>query len=151
MSYSKPSSLKTELCHSDSEEETLRIAKNVGRSLTPPRVILLYGELGSGKTLFTRGIATSVGVVDSSVVRSPSFTLVNQYTSPTGPIYHIDLYRLEGFRDLYSIGIEEILSSSAIVIIEWAEKLLIEPKNPIQIRILVDPTTDRRQFEIKNL
>src|SRR5262249_33677969 len=77
-----------------SEEQTLQIARDLARSLTLPAHILLYGELGAGKTLFTKGLAEAFGVQDSGEVSSPTFTLINQYKGNI-PIYHIDLYRIE--------------------------------------------------------
>ena len=130
------------------ETETLQIGENIGQRLHPPRTVLLYGELGSGKTLLARGIVQGLGGDDPARVHSPSFTLVNLYSSRKGVIYHVDLYRLEGLRDLYSIGLEEILSEEALVIIEWAEKLLFHSNNPFTIRISVDPTTHVRSFEM---
>ena len=134
---------------SHSEEETLRIGKEIGRQLEPPLAILLYGELGVGKTVLTRGLAEGLGVADSSAVRSPSFTLVNEYPCPQGTLYHVDLYRLEGPRDLYSIGIEEILANPLVVIVEWAEKLLLEPEKSMKIRIFSNRRANERRLEIE--
>lgn len=140
-----------QLRHSNSAEETLRIGEEIGKQIEPPRVIMLYGELGSGKTVLTCGLARGLAVADPSQVRSPSFTLVNEYPASKGRVYHIDLFRLEGLRDLRSIDIEEILSSPSVVIVEWAEKLLLQPKNPVTVRISVEPRTARRRFEIEHL
>jgi len=138
-----------EIQYSKSEQETLRIGEKIGRQLHPPRVILLYGELGSGKTVLVRGLAQGLAVQDPTLVRSPSFTLVNQYASKEGTIYHIDFYRLEGPKDFFSIGLEEIFASHSIVIIEWAEKLLLEPENPLKIRICPNADPDTRRLEIE--
>lgn len=135
--------------YSRSEEETLEIGRRLGREIQPPLTILLYGELGAGKTIFTRGLAEGLGMEDSSLVRSPSFTLVNQYEGRFGTFYHIDLYRLEGARDLYSIGIEEILGRHSIVIIEWAEKLLLNPERAIKVRIFPQENPNTRRIEIE--
>ncbi len=137
-----------EIEYSNSEQETLRIGEKIGRELHPPQVILLYGELGSGKTVLARGLAQGLGVKDPTAVHSPSFTLVNQYAGKEGTIYHLDFFRLEGLRDLYSLGLEEILGSHSIVIIEWAEKLLLEAENPVKIRIFLNSKADTRRFEI---
>ncbi len=137
-----------EIEYSHSEQETLQIGEKIGRELHPPQVILLYGELGSGKTVLVRGLAQGLGVQDPNAVHSPSFTLVNQYVGKEGTIYHLDFFRLEGLRDLYSLGLEEILGSHSIVIIEWAEKLLLEAENPVKIRIFLNSKADTRRFEI---
>ena len=139
-----------EIQNSRSAEETLRIGEKIGRKLHPPRVILLYGELGSGKTVLVRGLAQGLGVKDPTLVRSPSFTLVNQYAGKEGTIYHIDFYRLEGPRDFSSLGLEEILAGHSIVIIEWAGKLLLEPESPLKIRIRTNADPDTRRFEIED-
>ena len=95
---------------SKSPEDTRRIGVKIGRSLTIPGIVLLRGNLGTGKTTLTRGIAQGLGLEDPSLVNSPSFTLVNIYHGKC-PIYHVDLYRLEGERDLYSIGLDDFLGS----------------------------------------
>ena len=107
---------------STSEEETLRIAGELARSLPLPAHVLLYGDLGAGKTLFSKGLAAGFGVEDPDDVTSPTFTLVNEYQGRI-KIYHIDLYRIEkGALD--GLGLEDILDDpSAAVIIEWAERL----------------------------
>jgi tRNA threonylcarbamoyladenosine biosynthesis protein TsaE len=134
---------------SRSEQETFLLGRKIGQRLQPPRVILLYGELGSGKTVLVRGMADGLGVRDPTLVRSPSYTLVNEYPGENTTIYHLDFYRLDSLRDLYSIGLEEILASPGIVIIEWAEKLLLEAEHPLPIRIQVDPETGTRHLEIR--
>ena len=134
--------------YSQSEQETLGIGKEIGKQLHFPLAVLLYGELGAGKTVLTRGLAEGLGVRDPSSVRSPSFTLVNEYPCPSGVLYHVDLYRLEGPRDLYSVGIEEILASPSVLIVEWAEKLLMEPEKAVRIRILLQERAHERRLEV---
>jgi tRNA threonylcarbamoyladenosine biosynthesis protein TsaE len=107
---------------STSETQTLDLARDLAGSLTLPAHILLYGDLGAGKTLFTKGLAETFGVEDPNEVSSPTFTLINQYKGRI-PVYHIDLYRIETGR-LEGLGLEEIFDhSGAAVIIEWAERL----------------------------
>jgi tRNA threonylcarbamoyladenosine biosynthesis protein TsaE len=107
---------------STSEAETLQIARELAQALQIPAHILLYGELGAGKTLFAKGLAEGFGVDDVDEVSSPTFTLVNQYRGRV-KIYHIDLYRIDTGA-LEGLGIEEILDDvKAVVIIEWAERL----------------------------
>ncbi len=137
-----------QVLRSGSEEETRRIGFRLGETLQPPRVVLLSGELGAGKTVFTQALAAGLEVEDLTLVRSPSFTLINEYPSARGRIYHVDLYRLEGADDFHSIGIEEILEREAVVIIEWGEKLDLPVDDPVRIRILVDPVSDERLLEI---
>ena len=107
---------------STSEEQTLAIAKDLANSLTLPAHILLHGDLGAGKTLFTKGLAEAFGVEDVAEVTSPTFTLINQYEGRI-PVFHIDLYRLEtGALD--GLGLDEIFDvPDAAVIVEWAERL----------------------------
>jgi tRNA threonylcarbamoyladenosine biosynthesis protein TsaE len=107
---------------STSPEETERAGYEIARSLEVPGIVLLRGSLGAGKTTLTRGIALGLGIKDPGQVNSPSFTLVNIY-SGICPIYHVDLYRLQGERDLYSIGLDDFLGSDGVTVIEWSERL----------------------------
>jgi tRNA threonylcarbamoyladenosine biosynthesis protein TsaE len=107
---------------SSSEQETYAVAKQLAESLPAPAHILLYGDLGAGKTVFAKGLADGFGVADVDEVSSPTFTLINQYSGRV-KIYHIDLYRIQtGALD--GLGLEEIFDDpDAFVIIEWAERL----------------------------
>jgi tRNA threonylcarbamoyladenosine biosynthesis protein TsaE len=119
---------------SRSPEETQEIGAKIGRSLPVPGVVLLRGSLGAGKTTLTRGIAQGLGLEDPGLVNSPSFSLVNIYHGVC-PIYHVDLYRLEGARDLYSIGLDDFLDHDGITIIEWSERLTMAFDQATQIEI----------------
>ena len=110
-----------------SPEETLQLGKSLGSSLIAGDIILLNGDLGAGKTHLTQGICFGVGLDENSYIRSPTFTLINEYQGKL-PIYHIDLYRIDSLEEIYSLGLEEILFNQGITIIEWAEKLR-SPKN----------------------
>jgi tRNA threonylcarbamoyladenosine biosynthesis protein TsaE len=134
---------------SRSEAETLEIGRQIGQLLMSPRVLRLIGDLGSGKTVLTQGICEGLQMDSTVAVHSPSFTLVNEYPSPTGTIYHIDLYRLETLRDLYSIGLEDILAADSIVIVEWAEKLRLPVDHPLDIRIDTEARPNVRRFQIE--
>lgn len=107
---------------SQSEEQTFATARELAHKHKLPAHVLLYGELGAGKTLFAKGLAAGFGVSDVDEVSSPTFTLVNQYPGRIR-IYHIDLYRIEtGALD--GLGLEEIFDDpNAAVIVEWAERL----------------------------
>jgi tRNA threonylcarbamoyladenosine biosynthesis protein TsaE len=107
---------------SRSEEETFRIARDIAESAPLPAHILLYGDLGAGKTTFTRGLAAGFGIETIDDVSSPTFTLINQYRGRI-KIFHIDLYRVESGQ-LDGLGLEDIFDDSrAAVIVEWAERL----------------------------
>jgi tRNA threonylcarbamoyladenosine biosynthesis protein TsaE len=132
---------------SRSPEETRQIGLEIGRSLSIPGVVLLRGALGMGKTTLTRGIAQGLGLEDPGMVNSPSFTLVNIYHGVC-PIYHVDLYRLEGERDLYSIGMDDFLGSEGITVIEWSERLSANIDQATEIEI-EDAGDDFRMLHIR--
>ena len=107
---------------SSSEAQTFQAGRELAESMTLPAHILLYGDLGAGKTSFTRGLAAGFGLQQLDEVSSPTFTLINEY-SGNAKIYHIDLYRIETGR-LEGLGLDEIFDNpNAAVIVEWAERL----------------------------
>ena len=129
---------------SHSPKETLQLGKSLGSSLIPGDIILLNGDLGAGKTHLTQGICYGVGLDEGSYIRSPTFTLINEYQGKL-PIYHIDLYRIDSLEEIYSLGLEEILFNQGITIIEWAEKLR-SPKNPKNLLLNIQ---DRIEINIE--
>jgi len=132
-----------------SEDETFEFARKLAESLEVGAHILLFGELGTGKTAFTRGLAAGFGLENFDEVSSPTFTLVNRYQGPV-TIYHIDLYRLVG-ADLYDLGLDEIMEDSgAVTVIEWAERLgEFTPPGAIRVCLsYIDAHT--RRIEIKD-
>lgn len=117
-----------------SEAETVRLGKSLAAGLKAGDVVLLEGVLGAGKTALARGIASGLGVPEEEV-RSPTFTLVNPYRGRL-PVYHVDLYRIEGARDLDELGLEEILGTDGVAIVEWAERLAAwRPPHALIVRI----------------
>ncbi len=96
----------------------------LGQCLVPGDIVLLFGDLGAGKTTFTQGLCQGLGLPENEYVRSPSFTLINEY-SGRFPIFHVDLYRLETAQEIEQLGLEEILFGRGISIVEWAERLYI--------------------------
>jgi tRNA threonylcarbamoyladenosine biosynthesis protein TsaE len=132
---------------SGSSDETQRIGMSLARKLTVPGIVLLRGELGTGKTTLTRGIARGLGLADSTLVNSPSFTLVNIYQGDC-PIYHVDLYRLRSDRDLYSIGLDDFLGKEGVTVVEWSERLSYPLQQAVEIRI-EDAGDDRRILHIR--
>ncbi len=105
---------------SHSEDETVALASKLVSFLRPGDIMVLTGKLGSGKTVFVRGLAQALGI-DEKLVNSPSFTIVNEYPGER-PLYHFDLYRLEDPDELYEIGWDEYLSRSGLIVVEWGEK-----------------------------
>jgi tRNA threonylcarbamoyladenosine biosynthesis protein TsaE len=106
-----------------SENEMIEWGRALGRTLQPPVIVTLQGDLGSGKTTLARAICEGFGVHDS--VTSPTFALVHEYHSPRAPVVHMDLYRLRGAAALRDLGVHELLASAALILIEWPE--LLEP------------------------
>ena len=105
---------------SKSEEDTINFAKNFAKNLKVGDIIVLSGELGSGKTKFVQGILENFGMANE--ISSPTFTIVNEYNPPTINIYHFDVYRLEDSDEFYAIGGDEYFSKG-ICIIEWGEMI----------------------------
>jgi tRNA threonylcarbamoyladenosine biosynthesis protein TsaE len=133
---------------SNSPEETCSFGKELAKSLSVPGIVLLYGALGTGKTTLTRGIAQGLGLKDPGMVNSPSFTLVNIYQGSC-PIYHVDLYRLRGERDLYLTGLDDFMGREGVTIIEWGERLGYVPAQAVVIE-LEDAGNDKRKLRVLN-
>jgi len=131
---------------SRSPEETELLGKKLARGLPVPSVVLLRGALGTGKTTLARGIALGLGLTDGSLVNSPSFTLVNIYQGRCR-VYHVDLYRLEGGRDLYSIGLDEFFGRDGVTIVEWSERLPYPAVAAVEIE-LADAGDDARAIRV---
>jgi tRNA threonylcarbamoyladenosine biosynthesis protein TsaE len=109
---------------SNSPSETFRIGRILGEALKEGDCVAITGELGSGKTCLTQGIAKGLGVSDNYVVTSPTFTLLNEYPGSETVLYHLDVYRLIGSADLVEMGYDEYLSGGGVMVIEWAEKII---------------------------
>jgi len=105
-----------------SPEETRAFGRSVGAALKGPMILLLNGELGSGKTVFVQGLAEGLEIPGATEVTSPSFALIHEHQGRL-PLFHVDLYRLERETDLDGLGLEEILESRAVVAVEWGERL----------------------------
>jgi tRNA threonylcarbamoyladenosine biosynthesis protein TsaE len=103
-------------------DETQKLGKTIGKWIEYPLVIGLSGDLGSGKTVFVQGLAEGLEVPGQYYITSPTFTLINEYPGRF-PLFHIDLYRLDGISDLEDIGLDELLYDQAVIAIEWAKKI----------------------------
>ena len=105
---------------------TVAIGRKLAELLTPPRLLILRGDLGAGKTTLVKGIAAALGAAEPDEVTSPTFTLVHEYSGELNgkpvKLLHLDLYRLDAERQLDSLGIEEMRTPDAIVLVEWGEK-----------------------------
>ena len=120
---------------SHSVADTERIAADLAVTLPPGTVIALDGELGAGKTQFTRGLVRALGG-DPRSVSSPTYVLLHVYPTPTLTLYHLDAYRVHGPADFEQIGFEELLDQAGIVVIEWASRVRdLLPKRHIRVDI----------------
>jgi tRNA threonylcarbamoyladenosine biosynthesis protein TsaE len=125
-----------------SSEETIEQGRQIGAVLRPPVLILLSGDLGAGKTTLTKGIAAGLGAAREDDVTSPTFTLVHRYEGSTR-VYHVDLYRIDGLHDLETLGLEDIFSEKAVVIVEWPDRLKLRtgwPTMEIQLEHIAEET-----------
>jgi tRNA threonylcarbamoyladenosine biosynthesis protein TsaE len=133
-----------------SSDETIARGREIGASLQPPLLILLEGELGAGKTTLTKGIASGFGAAAEEEITSPTFTLIHKYSGGRVPVYHIDLYRIEGARDLHTLGLEDIFDQEAIVIVEWPDRLRLKLDWPTLRIDLQHAGTDTRRITIQS-
>lgn len=123
-----------------SDEETIILGQKLGDVLTDGDVVALVGELGSGKTWFTKGLAIGLGVSPDTVITSPSFTLVNEYEG-RHTFYHMDFYRLGSLSEVLSSGLEQYLHNGGVVALEWADRwpeILPEKRLWVQFAIIDD-------------
>jgi tRNA threonylcarbamoyladenosine biosynthesis protein TsaE len=137
----------------NSAAETIEAGKKIGASLKGGEVLALMGNLGSGKTHLIKGIALGLEARDSDPVSSPTFVLINEYTGRDGRlhIYHIDAYRIERIAEFAALGFEEYCRPDAVVLIEWADKILpvLEGADYIPIR-LEHVSQNQRKITIYN-
>ncbi|MEN2777346.1 tRNA (adenosine(37)-N6)-threonylcarbamoyltransferase complex ATPase subunit type 1 TsaE [Acetivibrio clariflavus] len=132
-----------------SQDETVQVGKALGSILEKGDVVLLSGDLGTGKTALTKGIASALGVED--YITSPTFTIVNEYSAEV-PLYHFDVYRIADPDEMYDIGFEEYLYGDGVVVIEWAELIKdILPHEFIWVKIRKNPELglDAREIDIE--
>src|SRR3954466_5534209 len=129
-----------------SEEETATIGRQLATGLTAGDVLLLYGELGAGKTAFVRGLAEGLGVPREEV-SSPTFTLIQEYRGGRLTLFHVDLYRIEDPREFDELGPDEI-AEDGVLAIEWAEKLPAAPRRGVIVVRIAHGDDDRREIRI---
>jgi tRNA threonylcarbamoyladenosine biosynthesis protein TsaE len=105
-----------------STEDTIAFGRTLASLLAPPKLVLLRGDLGAGKTTLVKGIAAAFEAAAEEDVTSPTFTLVHEYRGPRANLYHIDLYRIDTPRELETLGLDDLRSENSILLIEWGEK-----------------------------
>ena len=129
---------------SNSVKDTIVIGKAIARSVKKGDIICLFGNLGSGKTVLTKGIAEGLGVNKRNIV-SPSFVLLREYLKASIPLFHFDLYRLKSPKDILNIGYEEYLFGDGLTVIEWADRLKsLKPEEFLSINLSVKSSSKRQ-------
>ncbi|MBN2199917.1 MAG: tRNA (adenosine(37)-N6)-threonylcarbamoyltransferase complex ATPase subunit type 1 TsaE [Candidatus Aminicenantes bacterium] len=137
--------MRRRVFHSPSREETFRTGRKLARGFRGDEVVLLFGDLGAGKTVFAKGLAAGLGLENADEVCSPSYTLLNIYQARM-PIFHFDLYRLNGESEIYDLGWEDYLGRG-VVIVEWGEKWPFEVR---AVRIYLEVGEgDRRTITVE--
>ncbi len=128
---------------SKSVKQTLAIGTKIAKNLKKGDIICLFGELGSGKTVLTKGIAAGLGIERDKII-SPSFVLIRQYPGAKIPLYHFDLYRLRAAGDILVLGYEEYLYGAGVSVIEWADRLkYLLPAEFLKIELTIKAKTER--------
>lgn len=134
--------------HTNSAEETIALGEKIGSFLKGGEIFALQGTLAAGKTTITKGIAKVLGVKDE--ITSPTFCLISEYEGRI-PLYHMDVYRLDGGEDFIDLGAEDLIYGKGVSIIEWSEKIMEElPKSTIILKLEPVEGTTKRTIEIEN-
>jgi tRNA threonylcarbamoyladenosine biosynthesis protein TsaE len=120
-----------------SAEETIHWGREFAKRLKAPVLILLTGDLGTGKTTLTKGIVSGLGAANEYEVTSPTFTLVHVYGGQPAKVYHADLYRIESFRDFETLGMEDMFAAPSVAILEWSERFPLQVPWP-QVRVRLE-------------
>jgi tRNA threonylcarbamoyladenosine biosynthesis protein TsaE len=128
-----------------SAEETIALGRSLAPLLAPPKLVLLRGELGTGKTTLVKGIAEAFHAAAQEDVTSPTFTLVHEYHGPEADLYHIDLYRIDTPRELETLGLDDLMSPNGVLLIEWGDKFpRFQRERDVEISLERTGETDRR-------
>jgi tRNA threonylcarbamoyladenosine biosynthesis protein TsaE len=106
----------------NSPEETIALGRELASQLAPPKIVVLRGDLGAGKTTLVKGIAEGFQAASHDDVTSPTFTLIHEYRGPAVMLYHIDLYRIDTPRELDTLALDDLMTENSILLIEWGEK-----------------------------
>jgi tRNA threonylcarbamoyladenosine biosynthesis protein TsaE len=128
--------MSTQEFTTQSAEETVALGRKLAAMLTPPKLVLLRGDLGAGKTTLVKGIAEGFHAASEEDVTSPTFTLVHEYRAPSVNLYHIDLYRVDTERELETLGLDDLVAEDSVLLIEWGEKFPhLERKRDVEIAL----------------
>ncbi len=120
----------------ESAEETIALGRTLAEMLAPPKLVLLRGDLGAGKTTLVKGIAAAFDAAAEEDVTSPTFTLVHEYRGPRANLYHIDLYRVDTQRELETLALDDLRTEDSILLIEWGEKFLrLQQERDVEISL----------------
>jgi tRNA threonylcarbamoyladenosine biosynthesis protein TsaE len=114
--------MSTQEITTHSELETIAFGRTLADQLAPPKLVLLLGDLGAGKTTLVKGIAAGFGSAKEEDVTSPTFTLVHEYRGPRAILYHIDLYRIDTPRQLETLGLDDLMGDTSTLLLEWGDK-----------------------------
>ena len=126
-------------------DETRALGEELARELAPDGILLLYGDLGTGKTVLAQGVALGLGI-DPLTVQSPSYTLISRYEGEAGTLVHVDLYRLAP-EETYSLGLEEELAGPGVKVVEWAERIPVPVPGALRLRIRRSGWDEVREIE----
>jgi tRNA threonylcarbamoyladenosine biosynthesis protein TsaE len=105
-----------------SAAETIALGRELAKTLAPPKLVVLRGDLGAGKTTLVKGIAQGFQAAAEEDVTSPTFTLIHEYRGPSATMYHIDLYRIDTQRELDTLALDDLMNENSVLLIEWGEK-----------------------------
>ncbi len=135
--------------HTKNEQQTIRLGELIGKSVEPGTIIALKGELGAGKTVFAKGIAKGLEVVEEP--NSPTFVIMNSYMGRK-PLFHFDLYRISSPDELFDIGYEECFYGNGVSVVEWADRLPeVIPENSIWVEFRVPKNIDDENKTIREI
>src|SRR5579859_1159374 len=127
-----------------SSEETIALGRELASLLAPPKLVVLRGDLGAGKTTLVKGIAQGFQAASEEDVTSPTFTLIHEYRGPSVAVYHIDLYRIDTQRELDTLGIDDLMGENSVLLIEWGEKFA-RFKRERDVEIVLERVSDNER------
>jgi tRNA threonylcarbamoyladenosine biosynthesis protein TsaE len=127
-----------------SPEQTIIVGRELALLLTPPKLVILTGDLGAGKTTLIKGVAEGFQAASEEDVTSPTFTLIHEYRGPSATLYHIDLYRIDTPRELDTLALDDLMSENSVLLIEWGEKFPRFQRER-DLKIVIQRASDRER------